>query len=192
MLTNNTISHRTNASPLSRQVSNVAALELKVQEAHSVSTGKAHGPVKDLILYSPVPRLPSFIKPPSHLIEQRQLDFLGHEGALSLPDRQTQRIMVEAFAAFAFPYLPIVDLGMVLKTLQDHEDSQTVASIGLLLYQAIMYAGSSFVDTNYFRAEGGEFGSRMTARAELSRRITVSRKSHASRAACPLPARIGQ
>lgn len=167
--------------PVSRRITSAAQISASSPKPES----KVHGmepspdqpyiPGKEVILYHQKAEHPSFIKPPSSRVEQRHLEFLRSEGALSLPDRQSQQAMVEAFAVFSYPYLPIVDLKKLLDPLQDYGHLTTAPCIGLLLYQAILYAGSAFVDAHYFQGKDGALASRRATRAELSRRVTVSR-----------------
>lgn len=117
------------------------------------------------------PPLPEFIKTPPEHFRQGHIMFLLAEGALTLPSVSLQHALVEAWAEFAYPYMPLAHIHDLLNTI--HNPNNSGQRISLLLYQAILFAGSAFVDTKHLRQENHGFSSRRDARKELARRVTV-------------------
>jgi hypothetical protein len=117
------------------------------------------------------PPLPEFIKTPPEHFRQGHIMFLLAEGALTLPSVSLQHALVEAWAEFAYPYMPLAHIHDLLNTI--HNPNSSGQRISLLLYQAILFAGSAFVDTKHLRQENHGFSSRRDARKELARRVTV-------------------
>ncbi|KAK7226035.1 hypothetical protein V2G26_014038 [Clonostachys chloroleuca] len=117
------------------------------------------------------PPLPEFIKTPPEHFRQGHIMFLLAEGALTLPSVSLQHALVEAWAEFAYPYMPLAHIHDLLNTI--HNPNNSGQRISLLLYQAILFAGSAFVDTKHLRQENHGFSSRRDARKELARRVTL-------------------
>ncbi|VUC28404.1 unnamed protein product [Clonostachys rosea] len=117
------------------------------------------------------PPLPEFIKHPPDHFRQGHIMFLLAEGALTLPSVSLQYALVEAWAEFAYPYMPLAHIHDLLNTI--HNPNNSGQRISLLLYQAILFAGSAFVDTKHLRQENHGFSSRRDARKELARRVTL-------------------
>ena len=121
--------------------------------------------------FNPVGHLPSFIQPPSAQLPASHLAFLHAEGALNLPSFEIQQSLVEAYAEFAYPYMPVVHLQDLLDILYGTSVAEK-ASISLLLYQAILFSGCAFVDEKQLiKLTGGPC--RKSARMEFARRVTV-------------------
>lgn len=116
--------------------------------------------------------LPTFIKPVPRSLNLAHMKFLRSQGALSLPGWSLQRALIEAYAEFAYPYMPLIQIHEFLDSAHDPESSSS-RQISLLLYQAILFAGSAFVDRRSLEGDQSCFSSRRLARRELSNRVTV-------------------
>ena len=111
--------------------------------------------------------LPAFISPLSKKVAQENLKFLEQRGALSVPEPSLRIALIYAYIDFVYCYLPAIDLPDFLESVE-REDGQ----ISLLLFQAIMFAGSAFVDMGHLRAAG--FRTRREARNTLFNKTRVS------------------
>lgn len=120
----------------------------------------------------PWPPMPNFIQAPPEHFRQGHVMFLLAEGALTLPSSALQFALVEAWAEYYYPYMPLVHLHELLNTI--HNPNLSGQRVSLLLYQAILFAGAAFVEPAHLNAEPG-FSGRREARKELSRRVTVCR-----------------
>ena len=98
--------------------------------------------------------LPSFIRPIPTRITPYELEFLERKGALDLPPPWLQDDLLRAYLDCFHPYMPLLDVDtLVLSRLPgDHEHGQ----LSLLLYQSVMFAGTSFVDIGALQEAGYE------------------------------------
>lgn len=122
-------------------------------------------------------RLPHFIEP---ICDKRlstgHLKFLDSQGAFDLPPRPLQRALVEAYAEFAYPYMPLIQLHEFLGSL-DIADNGHSKRYSLLLYLGILFAGAAFVDPKALEGDECGFSTRKKARRELMKRATVCNPS---------------
>lgn len=118
-------------------------------------------------------RLPHFIEP---ICDKRlstgHLKFLDSQGAFDLPPRPLQRALVEAYAEFAYPYMPLIQIHEFLGSL-DIADNGHSRRYSLLLYLGILFAGAAFVDPKALEGDECGFSTRKKARRELMKRATV-------------------
>lgn len=112
--------------------------------------------------------LPSFIRATKRNIGPKDLAYLDSCGALHVPPPALRDQLLLAFVLYAYPFLPVVDLQDVCDAIEGHPECQ----ISLILFQAIMFAGTAFVDLNTLLDAG--FESRLAARAYFFRKIKAS------------------
>lgn len=114
--------------------------------------------------------LPKCFKLPSVDLDANTLDFLHSSGALRLPHPTAQRWLLEAYIQGVHSSMPCIDIHELVRCL----DSYTVAnsSISLMLYQAVMFAGSIFVSKDKLANIG--YTTRASAMERLFRRAKVS------------------
>ncbi|KAL2067639.1 hypothetical protein VTL71DRAFT_15735 [Oculimacula yallundae] len=91
--------------------------------------------------------LPPNIKPLRTSMTSIDIDFLYVKGALTIPTPEAESALLQAYCEFVHPYLPVLELHRVVELINDR--SGQAGQISLLLYQAIMFAGSSFVDMHH-------------------------------------------
>lgn len=119
-------------------------------------------------------RLPHFIEPISEKrVSAGHLKFLDSQGTFDLPPRSLQRALIEAYAEFAYPYMPLIQLHEFLGSL-DVADNGHSKRYSLLLYLGILFAGAAFVDPKALEEDTCGFSTRKKARRELMKRATVS------------------
>lgn len=119
-------------------------------------------------------RLPHFIEPICHdRLSTGHLKFLDSQGAFDLPSRPLQRALIEAYAEFAYPYMPLIQLHEFLGSLDTAENGHD-KRYSLLLYLGILFAGAAFVDPKSLEGDVSGFETRKKARRVLMEKATVS------------------
>jgi hypothetical protein len=99
---------------------------------------------------------------------------MAKKGALTVPPKGTLRSeMLRAYVEFVHPYMPLLDLQDFL-TVVDKTDGSN-GKVSLILFQAVMFAGSAFVDMQHLRKAG--YATRKEARKDFFQRTRVSRAS---------------
>ncbi|KAH0831518.1 hypothetical protein FOPE_00466 [Fonsecaea pedrosoi] len=113
--------------------------------------------------------VPGFIKPPLNCISATDLAYLTSQGALQIPSTQLREELLNAFIEHVYPFLPLVNV---------HELASTVASgdastgqLSLTLFQALMLAGTAFVDIEYLLDAG--YSSRSEATKEFVEKVKL-------------------
>ena len=113
--------------------------------------------------------LPAYILPPQREIPEAELQFLISQGALSIPDDELRNQLLRDFIWYSYPYMPVICLEDFLQALEGDGQHR----ISLILFHAVMFAGSSFVDELYLHQAG--FEDRRSARAFFYKKVKVSR-----------------
>jgi len=114
-------------------------------------------------------RLAPFIRRPKSTKNLIDLGYLKAKGANLMLGSRIQNILVRGYVEYVHPYMPLVDLREFIAGLCG-EGPQ----VSLLLYNAIAFAGSAFVEPNEFKSAG--FPSRKEARKILFTRARVCRQ----------------
>jgi hypothetical protein len=92
---------------------------------------------------------------------------LSQRGALSIPEPGLRDELLLAFVLYVYPTLPVVDLQDLVKAVEGHPG----CDVSLILFQAVMFAGTAFVDLQLLVDAG--FESRLAARAYFFRKVKV-------------------
>ena len=95
------------------------------------------------------------------------VDYLWRIGAFSIPEKPLLNELLASYTEFVHPSMPVVDLHGFLRMINRNEGEP----ISLILFQAIMFIASAFVDVTYLCAAG--FTSRKAARKALYERAKV-------------------
>lgn len=114
--------------------------------------------------------LPRFIKPLPAKIGPDEIAYLQKKGALTVPKGILRSEMLRAYVEFVHPYMPLLDLHDFLAMVDARDPSK--GKVSLILFQAVMFAGSAFVDMEHLRAAG--YASRKDARKEFFQKTRVS------------------
>lgn len=114
--------------------------------------------------------LPDNIKPLPARIDSEESEFLYSRGALSLPSMQLRNEILRSYTEYVDPFMPVMNLVEFLQTVE-HEDG-SYGQVSLQLFQAIMFAGSAFVDFSHLKKAG--FSSRREARKSFFQRARVN------------------
>lgn len=131
-------------------------------------------PPDDLANFNARPPLPTFIKPLPEELDQADLRYLHEKGALTLPTASFRQITLARYLEFAHPLLPMLDRNQIISTIMGHDDSAgrvTGQPISLLLLQAILCSGVTFVESDSIVDEG--FESKQAARRAFFHRAKV-------------------
>ena len=115
-------------------------------------------------------RLPGFIKPLSSCIDRDDIAYLRSKGALSAPNVQLQNALLWSFFEYVYPFIPVVDVEEFLGSVHDREGSS--GQVSLLLYQAVLFAGTAHVSMDLLKKSG--FNTRREARKAFFHRVRVS------------------
>lgn len=145
---------------------------------------RTHGPTSAPPLLSPYPEttsqrhdtncaadqyssLPTFIARPERELRLEELRFLRDSAALTIPHSGLRDQLLLSFVLYVDPHLPVVDIQALL----DSIEGRSKHPVSLLLFQAVMFAGSHFVSMNFLEEAG--FETRVAAKAYYFRQIKV-------------------
>jgi hypothetical protein len=90
---------------------------------------------------------------------------------LTVPKGTLRSQMLRAYVEFVHPYMPLLDLHDFLSVIDKPDGSN--GKVSLILFQAVMFAGSAFVDMQYLRTAG--YATRKEARKDFFQKTRVSR-----------------
>lgn len=110
---------------------------------------------------------------PSHL-DQGHHEFLETKKAFGVPTARFRNALLKSYVLWVHPQMPILDMDNFLCEIAKNDGHN---SISPLLYYAVMFAASGFVDISYIHHEG--YTSRGAARDVMFQRVKVF--SHFSR-----------
>ncbi|KAF5017654.1 hypothetical protein F66182_10404 [Fusarium sp. NRRL 66182] len=112
--------------------------------------------------------LPLYVRPlPSHLTPI-DIEYLASKGALKIPDEKLQCELFRLYYQFVHPFMPILDLSTFLLSVTRRDASSRVS---LLLFQAVMFAGVAYLDTENCVVRGYE--SRRSMRKDFFERVRL-------------------
>jgi len=114
--------------------------------------------------------LPLFIKPLPAKIGPDEVAYLEKKGALTIPQGTLRNEMLRAYIEFVHPYMPLLELHDFLAIIDKPDGS--LGKVSLILYQAVMFAGSAFIDMHHLRAAG--YATRKEARKDFFQKTRVS------------------
>jgi len=114
--------------------------------------------------------LPRFIKPLPAKIGPDEIAYLEKKGALTVPKGNLRGEMLRAYVEFVHPYMPLLDLHDFLSMVDKRDGSK--GKVSLILFQAVMFAGSAFVDMEHLRTAG--YATRKDARKDFFQKTRVS------------------
>ncbi|KAF2484401.1 fungal-specific transcription factor domain-containing protein [Neohortaea acidophila] len=95
--------------------------------------------------------LPAYIKPIPTRVGHDEIVFLEKKGALEIPPAPLRDALLQSFAEFVHPFMPLLNIHELVESIDLNDGSQTIS---LLLFQAVMFAGVATVDAGALRAAG--------------------------------------
>jgi hypothetical protein len=114
-------------------------------------------------------RLPAYLKPLPSRMTSVDIDYLFAKGALSMPDTLIRNVLLRSYIEYVHPYMPLIELHDVLQIINDPNGES--GKISLLLFHAIMFAGTAFVDMEYLKIAG--YSNRKSARKAFFQKARV-------------------
>lgn len=113
-------------------------------------------------------KLPKFVPPLPQRILSDDIDYLQKKGAFLLPEPSLRNELLRNYVQYVQPFLPLIELTEFLEAIHKNDGSSTVS---LLLFQAVMFAATAYIDMRYLAAQGYE--SRKAARKAFFQRIKL-------------------
>jgi len=117
-----------------------------------------------------LPNVPYFVKPLPPRIGPDDVAYLEKKGALAVPTPGLRNELLKAYVEFVHPYMPLLDLNDFLMIVES--GNGTLGRISLILFQAVMFAGSAFVDMEHLHNAG--YVNRKEARKDFFMKTRVS------------------
>lgn len=112
--------------------------------------------------------LPDYIRGLPARLQKEDIDYLAMKGALTVPDIALRNELLKAYIHYVHSYMPLLDLEDFLQTIAQNEGTRRMS---LLLFQAVMFAGTAFIDLRYLQAAG--YSSRKAARKAFFQRARL-------------------
>jgi hypothetical protein len=119
------------------------------------------------LIQAPDWHLPSYIEPTPGYILGDDLGYLWKTGALSIPETPLLNELLRSYAEYVHPTMPVVELHNLLQMINQSEGE----AISLILFQAMMFTASAFVDEAYLYAGG--YMTRNAAQRALYQKVKV-------------------
>lgn len=112
--------------------------------------------------------LPDYIRGLPTRLQPEDVDYLAMKGALTIPDVPLRNELIKSYVHYVHTYMPLLDLEDFLQTIH-HNDG--INRLSLLLFQAVMFAGTAFIDLQHLQAAG--YASRKAARKAFFQRARL-------------------
>ncbi|KIX02419.1 uncharacterized protein Z518_08360 [Rhinocladiella mackenziei CBS 650.93] len=112
--------------------------------------------------------LPPYIQPISPRIMTEDLEYLQKKGAFIIPETGFRNELLRCYVQYVHPFLPLIDLQDFLHTI---DKNQPTDAISLLLFQAVMFAATAYIDMRYLVAQG--YVTRKAARKSFFHRVKL-------------------
>ncbi|KAM5469102.1 hypothetical protein MauCBS54593_004454 [Microsporum audouinii] len=125
-------------------------------------------------IQSPPPRpssrttLPDYIRALPGKFMAEDIDYLDRKGALTIPSDSLRNELLKSYIQYVHAYMPLLDLDDFLRVIVRNDAS---GSLSLLLFQAVMFAGTAFIGIRHLQAAG--FESRKAARKAFFQRARL-------------------
>jgi hypothetical protein len=119
---------------------------------------------------SAVSLLPDFANPLPATMDSATTEFLQIHGVLSLPNEALQSALLQAFVESVLPSMPIIEWQDFLNSINGR--SSVHGSVSLLLFHAVMFSATTFVDLGHLHEAG--YSSRREAHEDLFQKAKVS------------------
>jgi hypothetical protein len=95
--------------------------------------------------------LPAYIRPIGPNIMSEDMSYLERRGAFTIPETGLRNELLRCYVQYVHPNLPLLDLQDFLAAVYNNDANDTIS---LLLFQAVMFAGTGFIDMRYLLAQG--------------------------------------
>ncbi|RHZ47985.1 putative C6 transcription factor (Ctf1B) [Aspergillus thermomutatus] len=112
--------------------------------------------------------LPDYIRGLPSRLQKEDIEYLSMKGALTVPDVGLRNELLKAYIHYVHTYMPLLDLEEFLQTIVQNDG---IHRMSLLLFQAVMFAGTAFIDLKHLHAAG--YPSRKAARKVFFQRARL-------------------
>ncbi|RAL04320.1 transcription factor domain-containing protein [Aspergillus ibericus CBS 121593] len=111
---------------------------------------------------------PRFLKPLPSRISPEDLEFLRFRGALSIPESGLRNELLRCYIKWVHSFMPVLNLQEFLRCVAKNDPN---GNISLLLFQAVMFVATAFVDLQHLQAAG--YATRKSARSAFFTRLRL-------------------
>ncbi|KAE8145841.1 fungal-specific transcription factor domain-containing protein [Aspergillus avenaceus] len=111
---------------------------------------------------------PRFLKPLPPQIAPEDLEFLRFRGALSVPESGLRNELLRCYIKWVHSFMPVLDLHEFLRCIAENDPN---GNISLLLFQAVMFVSTAFVDLKHLQDAG--YPTRKIARSAFYTRLRL-------------------
>ncbi|PWY71472.1 putative C6 transcription factor [Aspergillus heteromorphus CBS 117.55] len=112
--------------------------------------------------------LPDYIRGLPPRLQKEDIDYLSMKGALTVPDVGLRNELLKSYLHYVHTYMPLLDLEDFLQTIVQNDGTRRMS---LLLFQAVMFAGTAFIDLKHLHAAG--YPTRKAARKAFFQRARL-------------------
>ncbi|KAE8349218.1 fungal-specific transcription factor domain-containing protein [Aspergillus coremiiformis] len=111
---------------------------------------------------------PRFLKPLPARIAPEDLEFLRFRGALSIPEDGLRNELLRCYIKWVHSFMPVINLQDFLRCIAENDPN---GNISLLLFQAVMFVATAFVDLDHLQDAG--YATRKIARSAFYTRLRL-------------------
>lgn len=111
---------------------------------------------------------PRFLKPLPDCIAPEDVEFLRFRGALSIPESGLRNELLRSYIQWVHSFMPVLNLQELLRCVAENDPN---GNVSVLLFQAIMFVGTAFVDLQHLLDAG--YATRKDARSAFFTRLRV-------------------
>ncbi|KAL2824794.1 fungal-specific transcription factor domain-containing protein [Aspergillus cavernicola] len=94
---------------------------------------------------------PRFLKSLPSRVSAEDLEFLRFRGALTIPEGELRTELLRCYIKWVHSFLPVLNLQEFLRCVAENDPD---GNISLLLFQAVMFVSTAFVDLKHLQAAG--------------------------------------
>ena len=113
--------------------------------------------------------LPTYLEPIPSRLPAEDMEYLTKKGSFEIPNPKFRDALLRSYTEFIHPYYPMLDINEFLLNILTPGSRD--CKVSLLVFQAVMFAGSAHVDIKPLRTMG--FLTRKAARRALYQRTKV-------------------
>ncbi|PYI32830.1 hypothetical protein BP00DRAFT_393806 [Aspergillus indologenus CBS 114.80] len=111
---------------------------------------------------------PRFLKPLPARIPQEDLEFLRFRGALTIPESGLRNELLRCYIKWVHSFMPVLNLQEFLRCVAENDPN---GNVSLLLFQAVMFVATAFVDIKHLQDAG--YATRKSARSVFFTRLRL-------------------
>ncbi|RAK90973.1 Zn(II)2Cys6 transcription factor [Aspergillus costaricaensis CBS 115574] len=111
---------------------------------------------------------PRFLKPLPSRIPPEDLEFLRFREALSIPESGLRNELLRCYIKWVHSFMPVLNLQEFLRCVAENDPN---GNISLLLFQAVMFVATAFIDLHHLQAAG--YATRKIARNVFFTRLRL-------------------